>query len=101
MKEYSFVEGFSQSAVTDILQDRNGLIWISSRDGLTRFDGYKFINYKSYPGDGSTMKYSRINLISENSEGDIWCLSQDERAYLFDRESETFIDVLLSVAERR
>ncbi len=98
MKEYSFVEGFSQSAVTDILQDRNGLIWISSRDGLTRFDGYKFINYKSYPGDGSTMKYSRINLISENSEGDIWCLSQDERAYLFDRESETFIDVLLSVA---
>ena len=99
VKEYSFIEGFSQSAVTDILQDRNGLIWISSRDGLTRFDGYKFINYKSYPGDGSTMKYSRINWISENSEGDIWCLSQDERAYLFDRESETFIDVLLFVAE--
>ena len=99
MKEYSFNEGFSQSAVTDILQDRNGLIWISSRDGLTRFDGYKFINYKSYPGDGSNMKYCRINWIEENSEGDIWCLSQDERAYLFDRESESFIDVLQSVED--
>ena len=93
LKYYTGADGFRNSSAIDILQAKNGLIWISTRNGLTLFDGYSFRNYKSYPGDGCAMDNSRINLIRENTLGDIWCLSQDGRPYLFDVSSRTFMDV--------
>jgi len=97
LKFYTGADGFRNSSAIDILQAKNGLIWISTRNGLTLFDGYSFRNYKSYPGDGCAMDNSRINLIRENTSGDIWCLSQDGRPYLFDVSSRTFMDVFKNI----
>jgi ligand-binding sensor domain-containing protein len=49
LKYYTGADGFRNSSAIDILQAKNGLIWISTRNGLTLFDGYSFRNYKSYP----------------------------------------------------
>ncbi|MDD2617732.1 MAG: two-component regulator propeller domain-containing protein [Bacteroidales bacterium] len=97
LKFYTGAEGFRNGSAIDIIQARNGLIWISTRNGLSLFDGYSFRNYKSYPGDGCAMDNSRINLIRENTSGDIWCLSQDGRPYLFDVSGRTFMDVFKSI----
>ncbi|MDD3431643.1 MAG: two-component regulator propeller domain-containing protein [Bacteroidales bacterium] len=97
LKFYTGAEGFRNGSAIDILQARNGLIWISTRNGLSLFDGYSFRNYKSYPGDGCAMDNSRINLIRENTSGDIWCLSQDGRPYLFDVSGRTFMDVFKNI----
>lgn len=35
----------NSSQVTDLIQDHHGLIWVAG-DGLFRYDGYKFTNYK-------------------------------------------------------
>ncbi|MDP4209434.1 MAG: two-component regulator propeller domain-containing protein [Bacteroidota bacterium] len=100
INQYSLDEGFLQSEVTDILQDKKGLIWISTRNGLSQFDGYTFRNYKSFPGDGSPVLDNRINAIVENAEGDIWCRSQSRRAYLFDVRTKIFIDVLNPIEQK-
>jgi len=39
---YSVENGLSQNSVLDILQDRQGFLWLATQDGLNRFDGYKF-----------------------------------------------------------
>ena len=38
-------DGLSQSSVSDITKDHQGLIWIGTADGLNRYDGYHFKKY--------------------------------------------------------
>ena len=40
-------EGLSQSNVICILQDSQGFMWFGTRDGLNKYDGYKFTVYKN------------------------------------------------------
>lgn len=42
----SIAEGLSQSYVYDIVQDKNGFIWIATQDGLNRYDGKNFVYYR-------------------------------------------------------
>jgi len=42
----SIAEGLSQSYVYDIIQDKNGFIWIATQDGLNRYDGKNFVYYR-------------------------------------------------------
>ena len=48
---YSLEDGLSQSSVTGIVQDRYGFIWISTQDGINRYDGYSFKTFKNKPGN--------------------------------------------------
>jgi len=94
MKQYSYSDGYTHGRVFEILQDRKGLIWFCTRDGLSNFDGYTFKNIKTYPGEGVAMGSSNIGSIYENSQGDIWCRNQDGRVYLFDVKENKFYDVM-------
>jgi signal transduction histidine kinase/ligand-binding sensor domain-containing protein len=46
---YSVNEGLSQSTVFDITRDDQGFMWIATRDGINRFDGYTFNEYRYNP----------------------------------------------------
>lgn len=48
-------------------------------------------------GDGCTLTTNRFSYITESKDGDIWCKSYDNRAYLFDIQTEKFIDILLPI----
>ena len=40
-------DGLSQSYVYDIIQDKQGFIWVATGDGLNRYDGNEFVHYRS------------------------------------------------------
>ncbi len=42
-------DGLGFRDVTAITQDANGLLWIGTRQGLNRYDGYRFIKFGSDP----------------------------------------------------
>ena len=76
-----------------ILRDSQGMMWFSTNDGLYRYDGYEFRNFKSRSGDGVNMQSNNFNYIYNSSEGGIWCLAAN-RLFLFDTRSYRFLDVL-------
>jgi ligand-binding sensor domain-containing protein/class 3 adenylate cyclase/predicted metal-dependent HD superfamily phosphohydrolase len=43
-RNYTINDGLSQSAVSTILQDNFGALWVGTQDGLNRFDGQTFEN---------------------------------------------------------
>ena len=92
------ITGTPQS-ITQILQDRHGLIWVSNVDGLSRYDGYEWRNYKSRCGDGTRLKTNRVKHIYLSAAGNIWCLISGH-AILFDLNSYRFIDVLADYEQR-
>lgn len=81
-----------QGRLTQILQDKQGFIWVSTFNGLLKYDGYGFRKYKSLPGKYPELESNRINGIWENSNGDIWCLT-GESIYLFKVKEDHFINV--------
>lgn len=90
-------DGLDHNIVTCIIQDREGYIWLSSRDGLSRYDGYSFVNYKAQPGDGCPLESNRIDQIWELPDNNILCMSGHRtlnlagcKYYVFNRKTGKF-----------
>jgi len=69
-------EGLSQLNVNCIIQDSRGFMWIGSRNGLNRYDGYKFIIYRYDPTNNNTISNNMITDIAEDNNGNIWIATQ-------------------------
>ena len=76
--------GISQWRVTQMLQDRDGMIWLSTWNGLDRFDGYEFTNFKSQAGDGSELPSDRIRDLRSFDGDSIFC-QVDKSWFYFNR----------------
>jgi len=94
IQHYSTYSGLPQRTVVNIVQDVKGFIWLSTWNGLSKFDGYTFKNYKAYPGNGCTLTCNRLYSITANQHGDIWCQTYNSRIYLFDSKQGRYIDIL-------
>jgi ligand-binding sensor domain-containing protein len=70
-RQYTVSDGLPQSQSSGIYQDSRGFFWISTRNGLSRFDGIEFINY--YRKDGLPTNF--INQVFEDTDGNVYALS--------------------------
>jgi ligand-binding sensor domain-containing protein/signal transduction histidine kinase len=68
IKVYTASDGLASSYVLRIVQDSRGFLWFCTRDGLSRFDGYSFVNYTMADGLPSTT----INHLLETRSGAYW-----------------------------
>ena len=92
VRKFSADDGL-KSTVQNIAQDKNGVMWFATWSGLCKYDGYTFKHYISRSGDGSSISNNRLVQISPARDGGIWCLSYDEKLYLFDTGREEFTDI--------
>ncbi|MFD2034637.1 two-component regulator propeller domain-containing protein [Belliella marina] len=81
--------GLSKNTVYSVLEDQKGFMWFGSSDGIDRFDGYKFKDYRSMliaqTGLTSTHVYSMVS----DDQGYIW-LGMEEGLCRFDPVIEQF-----------
>ena len=68
--QYSLDEGLPQSSVNDIIQTKDGYIWLATYGGLVRFDGLTFTTFNR--GNTPGMEWDRIMWLFEDPEGGIW-----------------------------
>src|SRR5262245_20472233 len=68
IKTYSIADGLAHGSVVSIYQDRKGFLWFGSCEGLSRFDGYGFVNYGRRDG----LPHVVINHITEDRQGRLW-----------------------------
>ncbi len=87
---YTADDGLSNNAVSNIIQDRKGFIWLATWDGLNRFDGYRFVNYRTDDKSQTPMLHNRINTLMEDVSGNIWAQMYDEKLFRFNCSSEQF-----------
>src|SRR5262245_17339261 len=83
-RHYDVSDGLAHSHVAAIHQDRKGYLWFGTREGLSRFDGYRFTTYGLSDGLG----HANVNAIAEDRRGRLWvgtngsgvsCLIDDPR----------------------
>jgi len=82
--------GLSQNNVLCVLQDSRGFMWFGTRDGLNRYDGYKFTIFRYDAKNAYSLSNNFINNIIEDSKGNIWVATAGGGLNKFDREKERF-----------
>src|ERR1035441_2092287 len=50
LRHYSTADGLANNAVFSIASDSRGFLWFATAEGLSRFDGYGFVNQTESTG---------------------------------------------------
>ena len=89
----SDINGLSNNRVWAITQDKHGLIWIGSGDGLNRYDGYKVDVFRNEPGNRNSIPGNLIRCLFTDSQGTVWIGTSNGLAYYNDRSNsfQTFL----------
>ena len=65
---YTVEDGLPSNKVNDIMHDSRGFVWMSTAQGLARFDGNKFTVYNHKRADSNSMPYDDVgNCIELNN----------------------------------
>lgn len=79
-------EGLSHNSVFDLTGDRWGFIWIGTRYGLNRFDGYRCQLFEPHPD--SMLQSQWIYALYADTSGRIWTAYRDGGLWIFDPGTE-------------
>ncbi|HLP96645.1 MAG TPA: two-component regulator propeller domain-containing protein [Saprospiraceae bacterium] len=77
-------EGLSQGMIYDLIQDRRGYLWFSTKDGLNRYDGYHFQAYHNDPFQPFSLSDNEVQALLEDRSGRIWCGTVNNGINIFD-----------------
>lgn len=64
--------GLSQNSVIAIEQDKNQFIWMGTKHGLNRYDGYRFKIYNNSSDNVNSISNNVINTLLTDSKGRLW-----------------------------
>ena len=92
---YSTNNGLAQTTATCFLQSKNGILWLSTWNGINKFDGYDFTTYKTSPQRNTALSNNRITHIAEDKYGCIWACGYDGKLNRFNPTFETFENISL------
>ncbi len=70
-------DGLSQSYVFDIVEDKQGLIWIATQEGLNKYDGKDFTHYKNDILDKTSVANNFIRKVFVDNSGRLWIGTQN------------------------
>ena len=85
---YQVENGLSNNMVTACVQDGDGYIWIGTRDGLNRFDGYSFKGFRQ-DSDNHSLGSNWISSLACDSTGSLW-VGTLSGLYEYNPDNETF-----------
>lgn len=120
---WSTDDGLPQNSIQAILQTRDGYLWLTTSDGLVRFDGVRFIVFER--GATKGLDSNRLTALFEDREGTLWIGTADHgisryrngvftsyttedglphsyaASFIEDREGTLLVKTLSGIVERR
>ncbi len=73
IQHYGVSDGLPMLDVNAIAQDDFGFIWIGTGDGLSRFDGKRFYNFRKNPNDTHSLYSNRVlTLLKDRNQNRLW-----------------------------
>ena len=84
-------EGLSQSTVFGIAQDRRGFLWFATRDGLNRYDGYRFTTHRHDDRVEGSIAANFLWSLHRDRAGRLWAGTQGGGLNRYDPEHGRFI----------
>lgn len=90
---------YMSASIRRVLQDQQGMMWFATDNGLNRYDGYQFDNFKSQDDRENNLPSDMVSHLYLSAHGGLWC-KIGHRAYLFDTRIYRYVDVLAPFEKR-
>jgi signal transduction histidine kinase/DNA-binding response OmpR family regulator/ligand-binding sensor domain-containing protein len=82
----------SNNALSRALRDSKGYVWVGTGNGLSRFDGYGFKNYRNSLNDSTSISSNMIFMVIEDRKHRLWVGSWDAGSSLYDPVHDHFVN---------
>jgi len=66
-------DGLPSSVAYKTVQDRDGFIWIGTKDGLARYDGLGFRVFRNDPASPGSISSNDVSAMLVDRDGHLWC----------------------------
>ena len=88
----------SNSLVNKIYQDRKGIVWIATEDGLNRYDGAKFTIYRHDKDDKNSLLNDYVHALFEDSKENLY-IGFFKGLQRYDYATNSFIEIPIVLKE--
>ena len=95
-QELTIADGLSQGMIFGLRQDRNGFIWVATKDGLNRYDGHNFTVFTHDPYNPFSLSDNHCSALLLDRRGRLWVGTLNKGLNLFDDRTHRFyhIDII-------
>lgn len=84
VRKFSITDGLAANTISDLKQGKDNLMWFSTWNGLSFYDGYKFHTFRDNPDDIDVLSTNRILKIEPSYNNNVWCITYDHKLYVYD-----------------
>ena len=97
LSHYSTENGMPSNTVSSLANDDYGYIWMGTWNGVSRFDGYNFYNYKTGIASGIRGLHNRVDKITIDQSQNVWLKMYDGKMYVINRQTDCIEDPLRGI----
>jgi diguanylate cyclase (GGDEF)-like protein len=90
--------GLPHPIATALAQDGEGFIWVGTQDGLARWDGYRFKNYRADAKVAGSLPSSYIDTLHADASGRLWVGTDNGSLAVHDAHADRFVQIELGAA---
>ena len=95
-QELTISNGLSQGMIFDVKQDKQGFVWIATKDGLNRYDGHNFKVFTHDPYNPYSISGNACSALLLDRHDRLWIGTLTNGLNLFDRRTQRFYHVSIS-----
>ena len=98
LSHYSTEDGMPSNTVAGLRTDDYGYLWLATWNGISRFDGYHFYNYKTGIASGIPGLHNRVDHMIIDQAQNVWLKMYDGRVFVINRKTDRIEDPLEGVS---
>ena len=87
------------NTVAALRTDDYGFLWLATWNGISRFDGYHFYNYKTGVASGVRGLHNRVDNMVIDLSQNIWLKMYDGRVFVINRKTDRIEDPLEGISD--
>lgn len=93
VQTFTTENGLPASVVSNLAQTSDNLLWLSSWNGLSCYDGYRFTTFCNAPGNNMFLSSNHLLSVSAGHDDNLWLETYPGDVYLFDTHGCRFVNV--------
>lgn len=93
VRKFSIIDGLAANTISDIAQTPDRLMWFSTWNGISYYDGNSFHTFRDEADDIDLLSTNRFMGIYATARNNVWCITSSKRLYAYETILCTFVPV--------
>lgn len=98
LSHYSTDDGLPSNTIAKLRSDDYGFLWLATWNGVSRFDGYHFYNYKTGIASGIRGLHNRVDDMVIDHMQNVWLKMYDGRMFVINRRTDRIEDPMAGIS---